>query len=66
LAGGFLEFVERLTGRKPMLTYSYGRLSGWKVYYSNDKSREDFGHRYRPFEETIADSCRYFEENFLE
>ena len=66
LAGGLLEFVGRITGRKPLLTYSYGRLSGWKVYYSNDKSREDFGHRYRPFGETIADSCRYFEENFLD
>ncbi len=66
IAGGFLEFVGTITRRKPLFTYSYGRLSGWTVYYSNEKSRLEFGHEYRPFEETIADSCRYFEENFLE
>jgi dihydroflavonol-4-reductase len=66
IAGGFLEFVGGISGRKPLLTYSYGRLSGWEVYYSNEKSRQDFYHRYRTFEETIADSCRYFEENFLD
>lgn len=66
VAGGLLEFVGRVTGRKPLLTYSYGRLSGWKVYYSNEKSREDFHHQYRTFDETIADSCRYFEENILD
>lgn len=63
-AGGFLEFMETMTKRKPLLTRTYGKLSGWTVYYSNEKSRRDFDHRYRPFEVTIADGCRYFEENF--
>lgn len=66
LAGRFLEFAGAITRGKPLLTYSYGRLSGWTVYYSNVKSREDFSHQYRPFDETIADSCRYFEEKFLD
>lgn len=65
-AGGLLEFIGTITGKKPLLTYSYGRLSGWTVYYSNERSRREFHHEYRPFDETIADSCRYFEENFLE
>ena len=62
-AGGVLEFFEGITKRKALLTRAYGKLSGWTVYYSNEKSRREFGQRYRPFEETIADSCRYFEEN---
>jgi len=65
-AGGFLECMEAMTKRKPLLTRAYGKLSGWTVYYSNAKSRRDFGHEYRPFGVTIEDSCRYFEENFLE
>ena len=64
--GGFLEFVGKFTKRKPLLTYSYGKLSGWTVYYSNEKSKKEFDHEYRPFEKTIADSCRYFEDSFLE
>ena len=63
--GGFLEFIGSLTRRKPLLTAAYGKLSGWTVYYSNEKSRQEFNHEYRPFDKTIADSCRYFEENFL-
>jgi dihydroflavonol-4-reductase len=66
IAGGFFEFIEGLSGRKPLLTYSYGKLSGWTVYYSNEKSRKKIGHQYRPFEVTIADGCRYYEENFLD
>jgi nucleoside-diphosphate-sugar epimerase len=66
IVGGFLEFVGTITRRKPLLTYSYGRLSGWTVFYANEKSRLEFEHEYRPFEETIADSCQFFEENFLE
>lgn len=65
-AGGFSEIVGKITGRKPLLTYSYGRLSGWEVYYSNEKSRGDFAHEYRAFDETIQDSCQYFQENFLD
>lgn len=66
VVGGFLEFIGTITRRKPLLTNSYGRLSGWTVYYSNEKSRREFNHEYRPFDETIADSCQYFEENFPE
>jgi dihydroflavonol-4-reductase len=64
--GGILEFIGTITKRKPLLTSAYGKLSGWTVYYSNKKSRREFDHEYRPFDKTIADSCRYFEENFLE
>lgn len=66
IVGGFLEFVGKFTKRKPLLTYAYGKLSGWTVYYSNEKSKKVFDHEYRPFEKTIADSCRYFQENFLD
>lgn len=64
--GRFLEFIGKVTKRKPLLTYAYGKLSGWTVYYSNEKSRREFDHEYRPFDKTIADSCQYFEDNFLD
>jgi nucleoside-diphosphate-sugar epimerase len=64
--GRLLEFIGKLTRRKPLLTYAYGKLSGWTVYYSNEKSRRKFNREYRPFDKTIAESCRYFEENFLD
>jgi dihydroflavonol-4-reductase len=64
--GRFLEFIAKVTNRKPLLTYAYGKMSGWTVYYSNEKSKREFHHEYRPFEKTIEDSCRYFEENFLD
>lgn len=63
-AGLSLELVSRLTGKKPLLTYSYGRLSGWTTFYSSQKSRRDFSHEYIPIEKTIGDSCRYFEKAF--
>lgn len=63
--GRFLEFSGKITKRKPLLTYAYGKLSGWTVYYTNEKSRKEFSHEYRPFEKTIEDSCRYYEDNFL-
>ncbi len=63
--GGFFELLSSLTHRRPLLTRAYGKLSGWKTYYSNEKSRRDFNHSYIPFEQTIQDSCRYFEQNFL-
>jgi nucleoside-diphosphate-sugar epimerase len=63
-AGALMELASVFTGKRPLLTRAYGRLSGWFGYYSNKKSREAFGHEYRPFEETIADGCRYFQENF--
>jgi dihydroflavonol-4-reductase len=65
MTGGFLEFVSFFTRRKPLLTSAYGKLSDWKVFYSNEKSKKAFAHEYRPFEKTIEDSCRYFEKTFL-
>lgn len=64
-AGFLLECVSAVTRRRPLLTAAYGQLSGWQTYYSNEKSRTAFGHRYIPFEATVADSCRYFERTFL-
>jgi dihydroflavonol-4-reductase len=64
--GRLLEYIGKVTKRKPLLTYAYGKLSGWTVYYSNEKSRREFHHEYRPFDEMIAESCLYFEENFLD
>jgi dihydroflavonol-4-reductase len=63
--GTFLEGVSSITQRRPLLTRAYGKLSGWKTYYSNEKSKKYFNHDYIPFEQTIKDSCRYFEKNFL-
>jgi dihydroflavonol-4-reductase len=63
-AGAVLEAVSAFTGNRPLLTRAYGRLSGWFGYYSNARSRETFGHEYRPFEKTIADGCRYFREQY--
>jgi dihydroflavonol-4-reductase len=59
-AGALLEAISRATGRRPLLTAAYGRLSGWTAYASNAKSREEFGHVYLPVEKTIADGWAYF------
>jgi nucleoside-diphosphate-sugar epimerase len=64
-AGLTLELLSCLTGERPLLTYSYGRLSGWTTFYSNEKSRREFDHEYVPIEVTIRDSCRYFERTFM-
>jgi dihydroflavonol-4-reductase len=64
--GRLMEFIGKIAGRKPLLTYAYGKLSGWKVYYSNEKGRRDFNHQYIPFAKTIEDSWRYYEDNFRE
>jgi len=64
-AGLSLELVSQLTRKKPLLTYAYGRLSGWTTFYSNEKSRRDFSHEYIRVEKTIQDSCRYFERTFI-
>jgi dihydroflavonol-4-reductase len=64
-AGFLLECVSAVTGRRPLLTASYGKLSGWATYYSNEKSRAAFGHQFIPFEKTVEDSCRWFEQAFL-
>jgi len=65
IAGLLLEEISLLTKTPPLLTAAYGRLSGWKTYYSNEKSRKVFGHKYISFEKTIQDSCEYFENTFL-
>lgn len=64
-AGLSLELVSNLTRKNPLLTYAYGRISGWTTFYSNEKSRREFGHEYIPVEQTIRDSCRYFERTFI-
>jgi dihydroflavonol-4-reductase len=65
VAGFILELLSSITNRKPLLTHAYGRLSGWKTYYSSQKSKKEFNHSYIPFEKTIKDSCEYFEKTFL-
>lgn len=64
-AGLLLEMVSLLTRKRPLLTYAYGRLSSWTTFYSNEKSRRDFSYEYIPVEETIRDSCRFFEKTFM-
>lgn len=63
--GLIMEMGSTLTRRRPLMTYSYGRLSGWHVYYTNKKSRRAFFHTYIDWKKTIGDSCRYFEATFL-
>jgi len=64
-AGVALETVSLMTRRRPLITHSYGALSGWTTYYDSSKSRRDFNHTYVPIDSTIRDSCRYFERHFL-
>jgi dihydroflavonol-4-reductase len=63
-AGGFLELISFVTHREPLLTFAYGRIGGWRAYYSNEKSRREFGHSYIPIEQTVADGWAYFVANF--
>jgi|YNPMSStandDraft_1061717.scaffolds.fasta_scaffold00057_11 dihydroflavonol-4-reductase len=63
--GFILEILSYITRRKSLLTFGYGLLSGWKTFYSNEKSCRIFKHSYIDFEKTIEDSCQYFEINFL-
>ena len=65
-AGSILERAARRTGRRPLLTAAYGRLSGWTAYYDNAKSRAEFGHDYIDPDRTIADGWRYFRDTFQE
>jgi dihydroflavonol-4-reductase len=64
-AGGVLETISRFSGKRPLLTAAYGRLSGWHAYYSNEKSRREFNHEYVPVEETIRDGWEYFRGHFI-
>jgi nucleoside-diphosphate-sugar epimerase len=65
-AGGLiLEMISVFSGRRPLLTQAYGKLSGWYTYYSNEKSRNAFSHEYINLEKTIQDSCIYFKKTFM-
>jgi dihydroflavonol-4-reductase len=64
-AGGALELVSRFTGKRPLLTAAYGRLSGWYGYYDNGKSRREFGHEYIPVEQTIRAGWEYYQRHFV-
>lgn len=65
-AGHLLEALARRTGRRPLLTAAYGRLSGWTGYYDNAKSRREFCHAYIDADRTIADGWDYFRTTFAE
>jgi dihydroflavonol-4-reductase len=63
-AGRVLERASRRTGRRPLLTAAYGRLSGWTAYYDNAKSRREFDHVYIDVEKTIRDGWGYYRDTF--
>ncbi|MBN1940332.1 MAG: NAD-dependent epimerase/dehydratase family protein [Candidatus Aminicenantes bacterium] len=58
--GGLVEGVSAFFGKRPLITFAYGRLSGWRSYYDNAKSVREFEHAYLPVERTIADGWEYF------
>jgi dihydroflavonol-4-reductase len=64
VAGSVLERASRRTGRRPLLTAAYGRLSGWPAYYGNTKSRREFEHAYIDPDTTIKDGWTYFRDTF--
>ena len=64
-AGKLIEILGAVFNKRPILTYSYGKLSGWKMYYSAEKSIKEFDHKYIDFNKTIEDTCRYFEDHFI-
>jgi dihydroflavonol-4-reductase len=64
LAGLFLERSSRRTGRRPLLTAAYGRLSGWTAYYDSAKSRREFGHVYIDADKTITEGWEYYRDTF--
>lgn len=63
LAGRIFESAARRTGRRPLVTAAYGRLSGWTAYYDNAKSRREFGHTYIDADTTIRDGWLYFRDH---
>lgn len=65
LAGGLSERVCRLLGTRPLLTYSYGKISGMTGFYDHQRSIREFHHRYLPMKTTIQDSCEYYRSRFL-
>ncbi len=64
-AGRVLEAASRLSGRRPLLSSAYGRLSGWTAFYDNAKSRREFDHAYIDADKTIADGWAYYRDTFL-
>lgn len=64
-AGTILEAAAGLAGGRPLLTRSYGRLSGWRVYHSNEKSRGEFAHTYIDFETTVRDGLDFYRRTFI-
>jgi dihydroflavonol-4-reductase len=65
-AGHILELAARLTGRRPLITAAYGKLSGWTAYYDNAKSRREFGHVYIDADKMIVDGWTYFRDRTRE
>jgi len=65
LAGAALERAGDVSGRPPLLTRSYGLLSGWRCWYSGERGRRELGLEYTPFARTVKDGCRYFERVIL-
>lgn len=65
-AGATLELASRFSGKRPLLTAAYGRLSGWRAYYDNSKSRRAFHHEYIAVERTIADGWQYYRQHFID
>jgi len=63
-AGHVLERASRRTGRRPLLTAAYGRLSGWTAYYDSAKSRREFDYVYIDAEKTIRDGWEYYRDTF--
>ena len=63
-AGHVLERAARRGGRRPLLTAAYGRLSGWRAFYDNAKSRREFDHSYIDPDKTIGDGWEYFRASF--
>ncbi len=63
-AGRVFELAACRTGRRPLLTAAYGRLSGWTAFYDNAKSRREFDHRYIDADATIADGWAYYRDAF--
>lgn len=65
-AGAALERFALLTGIDPLLTESYGALSGWTAYYSAQRSIDELGASYRDLETTVADSIEYYRRRFMQ
>ena len=63
-AGHMLERAARRTGRRPLLTAAYGRLSGWTAFYDNAKSCREFDHVYIDAGTTIRDGWDYYCNTF--